>query len=145
MFIMGFGFFCILFEDIVEIVYNVWFLLCDYQFCFCGILIIYEVIKFGYCFLDGVYCYENEKEVGIGVQCVIKDGIVCCEEFFIMLKFWNMYYSWEYVIEMGKRFNEVWGVGYLDLYLIYYFIVLKYIDLNIMEYLVCLLFQLYLF
>lgn len=59
--------------------------------------IIYEVIKVGYCYLDCVVDYGNEKEVGEGIKCVIDDGLCICEELWVILKFWNIFYVLEYV------------------------------------------------
>lgn len=58
----------------------------------------------------------------------IEEGLIRREDIFITSKLWNTYHSREHAIAMGKKSNDAWGLGYLDLYLIHYPIALKYVD-----------------
>ena len=48
--------------------------------------IVYESIKDGVRLIDTASCYENEKEVGEGINKAISEGIVKREELFIVTK-----------------------------------------------------------
>ncbi|KAJ5694909.1 hypothetical protein N7536_005321 [Penicillium majusculum] len=95
---------------------------------------VYNAIKAGYRLFDGAYDYQNEKEAGEGIQRAIADGLVTRAEIFITTKLWNNYHRREHAIEMAKKQNDSWGLGYIDLFLMHFPCALKYIDPAVREY-----------
>ncbi|KAK9449617.1 NADP-dependent oxidoreductase domain-containing protein [Limtongia smithiae] len=95
---------------------------------------VYNAIKLGYRLFDGAYDYQNEKEAGEGIRRAIADGLVTREEIFITTKLWNNYHRREHVLEMAKKQNESWGLGYIDLYLMHFPVAQKYIDPSVLEF-----------
>ncbi|KUM64053.1 hypothetical protein ACN42_g3024 [Penicillium freii] len=95
---------------------------------------VYNAIKAGYRLFDGAYDYQNEKEAGEGIQRAIADGLVTRAEIFITTKLWNNYHRREHAIEMAKKQNDSWGLGYIDLFLMHFPCALKYIDPTVREY-----------
>lgn len=93
-----------------------------------------QAIKAGYRLFDGAYDYQNEKEAGEGIQRAIADGLVTRPEIFITTKLWNNYHRREHAIEMAKKQNDAWGLGYIDLFLMHFPCALKYIDPSIRQY-----------
>ncbi|KAG7111321.1 hypothetical protein HYQ44_009516 [Verticillium longisporum] len=89
---------------------------------------VYNAIKVGYRLFDGAYDYQNEKEAGEGIQRAIKEGLVKREDIFITTKLWNNYHRKEHAIDMARKQNEAWGLGYIDLFLIHFPCALKYIE-----------------
>ncbi|KAL2705774.1 hypothetical protein AAEP93_001024 [Penicillium crustosum] len=89
---------------------------------------VYNAIKAGYRLFDGAYDYQNEKEAGEGIQRAIAHGLVTRAEIFITTKLWNNYHRREHAIEMAKKQNDSWGLGYIDLFLMHFPCALKYID-----------------
>ncbi|KAJ5978789.1 hypothetical protein N7501_002131 [Penicillium viridicatum] len=95
---------------------------------------VYNAIKAGYRLFDGAYDYQNEKEAGEGIQRAIADGLVTRAEIFITTKLWNNYHRRKHAIEMAKKQNDSWGLGYIDLFLMHFPCALKYIDPTVREY-----------
>ncbi|KAF6829469.1 aldo/keto reductase [Colletotrichum musicola] len=95
---------------------------------------VYNAIKTGYRLFDGAYDYQNEKEAGEGVRRAIADGLVKREDIFITTKLWNNYHHREHAVDMAKKQNETWGLGYIDLFLIHFPVSLKYIDPAVLPY-----------
>jgi len=77
--------------------------------------IIYEAIKAGVRLFDTAYVYQNEKQVGEGVNKAINDGLVKREELFIITKIWS---TWKHDPEAGLRAQlKNLDLDYVDLYL----------------------------
>lgn len=93
-----------------------------------------QAIKSGYRLFDGAYDYQNEAEAGEGIRRAISEGIVKREEIFIVTKLWNNYHAKEHALEMGRKQNESWGLGYIDLFLIHFPCALEYISPEIRKY-----------
>ena len=87
-----------------------------------------QAIKAGYRLFDGAYDYQNEREAGQGIQRAISEGLVRREDVFVVTKLWNNYHKKEHALQMAKEQNEVWGLGYIDLYLIHFTTPLRYVD-----------------
>ncbi|KAJ5728453.1 hypothetical protein N7493_004783 [Penicillium malachiteum] len=93
-----------------------------------------QAIKSGYRLFDGAYDYRNEKEAGEGIRRAIADGLVTREEIFITTKLWNKYHRRGHVLDMARRQNESWGLGYIDLFFMHFPCALKYIDPAVRQY-----------
>ncbi|KAL1647393.1 hypothetical protein SLS58_002721 [Diplodia intermedia] len=89
---------------------------------------VYNAIKTGYRLFDGAYDYQNEKEAGEGIKRAISDGLVKREDIFVTTKLWNNYHRKDIAIDMMRKQNEVWDLGYIDLFLIHFPVPLKYIE-----------------
>lgn len=129
--LVGFGLWKVPADKAADIVYNV---SKDHSSIQDLALTMVKAIKVGYRLFDGAYDYQNEKEAGEGVHRAIDEGLVKREDIFITTKLWNNYHRKDHALAMGKAQNEVWGLGYIDLYLIHFPIALKYIDPETLRY-----------
>jgi len=78
-------------------------------------IIVYESIKDGLRMIDTAECYENEKEIGEGINRALTEGIVKREDLFIVTKLWvNRKHEAEASI---KEQLASLGLDYVDLYL----------------------------
>lgn len=82
---------------------------------------VYNAIKSGYRLIDTAEGYENEAEVGIGIQRAISDGLVTREELIVGTKL-SVHHPIGYE-ETLKSFNKSLrklNLDYIDIYLIHY-------------------------
>ena len=76
---------------------------------------IYESIKNGVRLFDCAMRYENEKEIGEGINKAIRDGIVKRQDLFIVTKLWVTERS-DPEVTIKKQL-EIFNLDYVDLYL----------------------------
>ncbi|KAJ0172944.1 hypothetical protein K1T71_011120 [Dendrolimus kikuchii] len=77
-------------------------------------------IEAGYKHIDTASCYNNEKEVGKGIQNKIKEGLVTREDLFVTTKLWNDCHAEKDVIPSLKESLARLNLDYIDLYLIHW-------------------------
>ncbi|KKK26001.1 hypothetical protein P175DRAFT_0517790 [Aspergillus ochraceoroseus IBT 24754] len=74
-------------------------------------------LKSGYKLIDTAYCYDNEHEVGKGLQAAFDSGIKR-EDIFVITKLWNSY-STRAEVGLDKSLKAL-GLDYVDLYLVHW-------------------------
>ncbi|KAL4783996.1 NADP-dependent oxidoreductase domain-containing protein [Aspergillus varians] len=79
---------------------------------------VYHALKTGYRHIDTAQCYDNETEVGEGINRALSEGLVQRSEIFVTTKLWSTYHT--RVEEALNLSLSKLGLDYVDLYLVHW-------------------------
>lgn len=77
-------------------------------------------IEAGYRHIDTASFYDNEEEVGEGINNKIKDGTVTRDQLFVTTKVWNDRHAEEQVVASLKESLARFKLDFVDLYLVHW-------------------------
>lgn len=86
---------------------------------------IKDAIDAGYRLIDGAHVYENEHEVGEGINAKINEGVIKREDVFVVNKVWNTSHRADTLRPALLHTLKQLNLSYLDLYLIHWPIAYK--------------------
>ncbi len=79
-----------------------------------------EALRVGYRHIDGAWIYQNEAEVGRGIQEAIATGLVARDDIFVTSKLWNSFHAPADVEGGCLETLAALGLDSVDLYLIHW-------------------------
>jgi D-xylose reductase len=89
--------------------------------------VVFDAAQIGYRHFDAACDYGNERQVGDGLQRIMKEGVCRRQELWVTSKLWNTYHAPEHVRPAVERSLRDLQIEYLDLYLIHFPIALKFV------------------
>lgn len=84
-----------------------------------------EALKVGYKHIDAAWIYQNENEVGQGINDAIASGAIAREDLFVTSKLWNSFHAPKDVEKGVQESLTALGLDYLDLYLMHWPVAFK--------------------